>query len=54
LSVLTTGLVVLKVDPAMQNFAVGAVIILAAGLDRIRKNQMFKTSAKVTKSLRAG
>ncbi len=48
LSVLTTGLVILKVDPAMQNFAVGVVIILAAGLDRVRKTQMFKTSARVS------
>jgi len=46
LSVLTTGLVILKVDPAMQNFAVGVVIIVAAGLDRFRKTQMFKTSAR--------
>jgi|688.fasta_scaffold27971_6 ribose/xylose/arabinose/galactoside ABC-type transport system permease subunit len=53
LSVLTTGLVLLKVDPAMQNFAVGAVIILAAGLDRVRKNQMFKASATLTRFLRS-
>jgi ribose/xylose/arabinose/galactoside ABC-type transport system permease subunit len=48
LSVLTTGLVILKVDPAMQNFAIGVVIIVAAGLDRFRKAQMFKASARVS------
>jgi ribose transport system permease protein len=49
LSVLTTGLVLLKVDPSMQNFAVGVVIILAAGMDRLRKSQMFKASASMSR-----
>jgi len=52
LSVLTTGLVLLKVDPAMQNFAVGAVIVFAAGIDRLRKTQMFTKSARDTQLVR--
>lgn len=51
LSVLTTGLVLLKVDPAMQNFAIGAVIVMAAGLDRFRKSRMFKTSSNADRKL---
>lgn len=49
LSVLTTGLILLKVDPGLQNFAVGVVIIVAAGMDRARKARMFRTSTNVAR-----
>jgi len=42
LSILSTGLVLLKVDPSLQNFAVGAILILAAGIDQFRKGRMFR------------
>jgi ribose/xylose/arabinose/galactoside ABC-type transport system permease subunit len=53
LSVLTTGLVLLKVDPSMQNFAIGAVIVIAAGVDRLRKSRMFKTSKNADRKIAA-
>ncbi len=44
LSILTTGLILLKVDSTLQNLFVGAVVILAAGLDQVRKKRMFRKS----------
>lgn len=44
LSVLTTGLILLRVDPTLQNLFVGAVVILAAALDQVRKRRMFRQS----------
>ncbi len=35
LSVLATGLILLNVDPTLQDLATGIVLILAAGLDQI-------------------
>ena len=45
LSVLTTGLVLLKIDPVLQNFVVGVIIIVAVGLDQVRRTRMFRTQA---------
>ncbi len=50
LSVLGTGLVLLKVDPILQNLVTGIVLVLAAGLDQLRRRQMFRTSARVAKA----
>jgi len=44
LSVLTTGLILLKVDSTLQNLFVGGVVIVAAGIDQIRKKRMFRQS----------
>ena len=52
LSVLGTGLVLLKVDPILQNLVTGIVLVLAAGLDQLRRRQMFRTSARVAKAAR--
>jgi ribose transport system permease protein len=46
LSVLGTGLVLLRVDPSLQDLVTGVVLIAAAGLDQLRRTQMFKTSAR--------
>jgi ribose/xylose/arabinose/galactoside ABC-type transport system permease subunit len=46
LSVLGTGLVLLRVDPALQDLATGIVLILASGLDQLRRKQMFRASAR--------
>jgi ribose transport system permease protein len=46
LSVLATGLILLNVDPTLQDLATGIVLILAAGLDQIRRRQMFRASAR--------
>lgn len=43
LSVLTTGLILLKIDPVLQNFVVGVIIVLAVGLDQVRRTRMFRT-----------
>ena len=46
LSVLATGLILLNIDPTLQDLATGIVLILAAGLDQVRRRQMFRTSAR--------
>jgi len=46
LSVLATGLILLNIDPTLQDLATGVVLILAAGLDQVRRRQMFRTSAR--------
>lgn len=46
LSVLSNGLVILRVDPVWQNFIIGIVLVGAAGLDVFRRRQMFRMSAK--------
>lgn len=46
LSVLTTGLVLLHFQGDLQNFVVGVVIVLAAGIDQLRKKRMFRTSLR--------
>ena len=44
LSVLSTGLIILHVNGEMQDFAIGVVIVLAVGFDRLRKLRRFRTS----------
>jgi len=51
LSVLATGLVLLHIDPSLQEFFVGVALISAAALDQFRRRQMFRTSAKQARSL---
>ncbi|HLX18935.1 MAG TPA: ABC transporter permease [Gaiellaceae bacterium] len=46
LSVLGTGLILLHVDPTLQELATGVVLIVAAGIDQLRRRQMFRTSAR--------
>jgi ribose transport system permease protein len=46
LSVLATGLILLNIDPTLQQLATGVVLVLAAGLDQLRRRQMFRTSAR--------
>lgn len=44
LSVLTTGLILLRIDPVLQNFVVGVIIVVAVGLDQLRRSRMFRTT----------
>jgi ribose transport system permease protein len=46
LSILATGLILLNIDPTLQDLATGTVLVLAAGLDQLRRRQMFRTSAR--------
>jgi ribose transport system permease protein len=46
LSVLGTGLILLRVDSTLQDLATGVVLIVAAGIDQLRRRQMFRTSAR--------
>jgi ribose/xylose/arabinose/galactoside ABC-type transport system permease subunit len=46
LSVLGTGLILLHVDSTLEDLATGVVLVLAAGLDQLRRRQMFRTSAR--------
>ncbi len=46
LSVLTTGLILLKIEPVLQNFVVGVIIIVAVGLDQVRRTRMFRTQGR--------
>ena len=42
LSVLTTGLILLRINPVLQNFVVGVIIVVAVGLDQLRRSNMFR------------
>ncbi len=44
LSLITVGLVLLRISGSMQNFFVGLVLIIAVVIDRFRKERMFKAS----------
>jgi ribose/xylose/arabinose/galactoside ABC-type transport system permease subunit len=44
--VLGTGLILLHVDSTLEDLATGVVLVLAAGLDQLRRRQMFRTSAR--------
>lgn len=46
LSVLGTGLVLLRVDATLQDVFIGLILILAAGLDQVRRRQMFRASLR--------
>jgi ribose/xylose/arabinose/galactoside ABC-type transport system permease subunit len=43
LSVLTTGLILLHIDPVLQDFVIGVIIVLAVGLDQVRRRRMFRS-----------
>jgi ribose transport system permease protein len=53
LSVLGTGLILLHVDPTLQELATGVVLIAAAGIDQLRRRQMFRTSARRARAAEA-
>lgn len=42
LSILTTGLILLRIDPVLQDFVVGVIIVVAVGLDQLRRKRMFR------------
>jgi ribose transport system permease protein len=46
LSILATGLILLHVDPTLEELATGVVLVVAAGLDQLRRRQMFRASAR--------
>lgn len=46
LSILTTGLILLRIDPVLQDFFVGVIIVAAVGLDQLRRKRMFRTAPK--------
>ena len=35
-----------KIDPVLQNFVVGVIIIVAVGLDQLRRTRMFRTQGR--------
>jgi ribose transport system permease protein len=43
LSILTTGLILLHIDPVLQDFVIGVIIVVAVGVDRIRRRRMFRS-----------
>jgi ribose/xylose/arabinose/galactoside ABC-type transport system permease subunit len=52
LAVLANGLVLLHVDANWQNLFVGLVLVASAGLDVLRRGQMFRVSARRTAASR--
>ncbi len=44
LSILTTGLILLKIDPVLQDFVIGVIIVVAVGLDQLRRRRMFRSA----------
>lgn len=53
LSVLGTGLILLHVDSTLQDLATGVVLIVAAGIDQLRRRRMFRTSARRARAAEA-
>jgi ribose/xylose/arabinose/galactoside ABC-type transport system permease subunit len=43
LSILTTGLILLHIDPVLQDFVIGVIIVVAVGVDQIRRRRMFRS-----------
>jgi ribose/xylose/arabinose/galactoside ABC-type transport system permease subunit len=43
LSVLTNGLILLRVEPVLENVAIGLIVVVAVGLDQLRRRRMFRT-----------
>ena len=39
LSILTTGLILLHIDPVLQDFVIGVIIVAAVGIDQFRRRQ---------------
>jgi ribose/xylose/arabinose/galactoside ABC-type transport system permease subunit len=44
LSILTTGLIVLRIDPVLQDFVIGVIIVVAVGIDQVRRRRMFRSA----------
>jgi ribose/xylose/arabinose/galactoside ABC-type transport system permease subunit len=44
LSILTTGLILLRIDPVLQDFVIGVIIVVAVGIDQIRRRRMFRSA----------
>lgn len=51
LSVITVGIVLLRISGSMQNFFVGFVLIVAVALDRFRQTRKFRVSVEQTDQL---
>ena len=43
LSILTTGLILLHIDPVLQDFVIGVIIVAAVGIDQFRRRSMFRS-----------
>jgi ribose/xylose/arabinose/galactoside ABC-type transport system permease subunit len=43
LSILTTGLILLRIDPVLQDFFIGVIIVVAVGVDQVRRRRMFRS-----------
>ena len=43
LSVLTTGLILLHINPVLQDFVIGVIIVVAVGIDQVRRRRMFRS-----------
>lgn len=43
LSILTTGLILLRIDPVLQDFVIGVIIVVAVGIDQLRRRRMFRS-----------
>ena len=43
LSILTTGLILLHIDPVLQDFVIGVIIVVAVGVDQVRRRRMFRS-----------
>jgi ribose transport system permease protein len=44
LSILTTGLILLRIDPVLQHFVIGVIIVVAVGIDQVRRRRMFRSA----------
>jgi ribose/xylose/arabinose/galactoside ABC-type transport system permease subunit len=42
LSMLSNGLILLRIDPILQNVMVGCIIVAAVALDQFRRGRMFR------------
>jgi len=43
LSILTTGLILLRIDPVLQDFVIGVIIVAAVGIDQLRRRRMYRS-----------
>jgi ribose/xylose/arabinose/galactoside ABC-type transport system permease subunit len=43
LSILTTGLILLHIDPVLQDFVIGIIIVAAVGMDQVRRRRMYRS-----------
>ncbi len=44
LSILTTGLILLRIAPVLQDFVIGVIIVVAVGIDQLRRRRMFRST----------